>query len=194
MGQPPVAARGLWIAEGNWPGEQAIWALLAGIGKAIAQRLAKQGLNVVLVALQDDLLDATHAELAAEYPALQFRKARAVCRGARPCRWQRVAAAEGAGLEPRGQTGLPNSGGDIPRPTPKPQIGANLGKPGYMEDIAKGTADINVQVVFCNAGYILSGFFYTRCVSVALGGGGAPFTGDMFFNAGYMLSSFLYTR
>ena len=48
-----------------------------GIGKAIAQKLAGQGLSVVLVALQDGLLDATHSELVAAYPSVQFRKARA---------------------------------------------------------------------------------------------------------------------
>lgn len=95
------------------------WALVtgssSGIGKSIATKLAAQGLNVVLVALQDDLLDATFAQLREAYPAVQFRK-----------------------------------------------VGANLGAPGYMAEIAAATADIDVQVIFCNAGYILSGFFYTR--------------------------------
>jgi short-subunit dehydrogenase len=54
------------------------WALVtgasSGIGKSIATRLAKQGLNVVLVALGDDLLDNTHKELTTTFPALQFRK------------------------------------------------------------------------------------------------------------------------
>ena len=48
--------------------------LCAGIGKALATRLADQGLNVVLVAKPDELLDATHAELQTSYPKLQFRK------------------------------------------------------------------------------------------------------------------------
>ena len=39
------------------------------------------------------------------------------------------------------------------------QVGVNLGQPGYMDAIAKQTADIDVQVVFCNAGYVLTGFF-----------------------------------
>jgi hypothetical protein len=42
------------------------------------------------------------------------------------------------------------------------KVGVNLGAPGYMAEVASATADINVQVIFCNAGYILSGFFYTR--------------------------------
>ena len=37
-----------------------------------------------------------------------------------------------------------------------------MGVPGYMADIKKATDDIDVQIVFCNAGYILSGFFYTK--------------------------------
>ena len=47
----------------------------AGIGKAIAQKLAGQQLNVVLVALQDQLLDATHEELSTLHPDVSFRKA-----------------------------------------------------------------------------------------------------------------------
>jgi len=39
-------------------------------------------------------------------------------------------------------------------------VGVNLGQPGqYLDEIAKATADIDVQVVFCNAGYVLTGFF-----------------------------------
>ncbi len=48
----------------------------AGIGKSIAKKLALQGLNVVLVALQDPLLDDTTEELAAAFPAVQIRKVR----------------------------------------------------------------------------------------------------------------------
>lgn len=36
-----------------------------------------------------------------------------------------------------------------------------------MRDIMKASADIDVQIVFCNAGYILSGFFYSRQVATA---------------------------
>lgn len=39
------------------------------------------------------------------------------------------------------------------------QVGVNLGKPGYLEQIASATADIDVQLLFCNAGYMLTGFF-----------------------------------
>ena len=45
----------------------------AGIGKALAKKLASQGLNVVLVALPDNLLQETHAELSSSYPAVTFR-------------------------------------------------------------------------------------------------------------------------
>jgi len=41
-------------------------------------------------------------------------------------------------------------------------VATNLGQPGYMKDILLATSTINVQIVFCNAGYMLSGFFYTR--------------------------------
>jgi hypothetical protein len=43
------------------------------------------------------------------------------------------------------------------------QVGVDLGKPGYLEEVAKQTADIDVAVVFCNAGYMLTGFFDSMC-------------------------------
>lgn len=54
----------------------------AGIGKEIARKLAAQGLNVVLVALGDRLLDEAHAELQTAFPDVEFRKARAHTRHA----------------------------------------------------------------------------------------------------------------
>ena len=45
-----------------------------GIGKAIASKLAQQGLNVVLVALQDPLLDEAYEELKQKCPSVQLRK------------------------------------------------------------------------------------------------------------------------
>lgn len=48
---------------------------LAGIGKALAKRLADQGVNVILVAKPDSLLDDTHAEMQSTYKHLQVRKA-----------------------------------------------------------------------------------------------------------------------
>jgi hypothetical protein len=35
----------------------------SGIGKCLAEKLAKQGLNIVLVAIDDNLLKTTHQEL-----------------------------------------------------------------------------------------------------------------------------------
>lgn len=48
---------------------------LPGIGKALAMRLADQGVNVILVAKPDSLLDDTHAEMQSTYKNLQVRKA-----------------------------------------------------------------------------------------------------------------------
>lgn len=43
------------------------------------------------------------------------------------------------------------------------QVGVDLGKPGYLEEVAKQTADIDIAIVFCNAGYMLTGFFDSMC-------------------------------
>lgn len=42
------------------------------------------------------------------------------------------------------------------------QVAVDLSKPGYMETIADATSDVDVQVVFNNAGYIITGFFEDR--------------------------------
>ena len=97
---------------------KAEWALVtgasSGIGKAITVRLAKQGINVVLVALGDSTLDATVTELRKSFPGVTFR----------PC-------------------------------------GVNLGAKdqSYMGPIKEATSNINVSLVFNNAGYIVPGLF-----------------------------------
>ncbi|CAJ1992150.1 3-ketoacyl-CoA reductase [Leishmania donovani] len=86
----------------------------SGIGKAIAEKLAGQGINVVLVALDDKMLADTFAELQKKYPRVQFRK-----------------------------------------------VGVNLSAKdyAYMKDITSQTDDIEVGLVFNNAGYICTGLF-----------------------------------
>lgn len=94
----------------------ASWALVtgagSGIGKALAFKLASQGLNVVLVSLDDEHLKSTLKELQLKYPALQFRSV-------------------GVSFSP---------GSD------------------YLEQISRATADISIQCVFNNAGFIVTGF------------------------------------
>jgi len=94
----------------------ATWALVtgggSGIGKALAFKLASQGLNVVVVSLDDDVLKQTMTELKEAYPKLEFR--------AVPCTFS----------------------------------------PGvkYMDQIQKATKDITIQIVFNNAGFMVTGF------------------------------------
>mmetsp|Transcript_15276 Transcript_15276/g.38850 ORF Transcript_15276/g.38850 Transcript_15276/m.38850 type:complete len:217 (-) Transcript_15276:189-839(-) len=40
-----------------------------------------------------------------------------------------------------------------------PQVGANLGAPGYLSAIQKATEKLPISLVFCNAGYMVTGFF-----------------------------------
>ncbi|CCW63157.1 unnamed protein product [Phytomonas sp. EM1] len=57
---------------------KAEWAVVtggsSGIGKAISEKLAMQGINVVLVALGDAMLDKTFEELTKRFPSVKFRK------------------------------------------------------------------------------------------------------------------------
>lgn len=53
------------------------WAIVtgasSGIGRALVDKLASQGINVVLVALGDKMLEITHAELSRKHPGIKLR-------------------------------------------------------------------------------------------------------------------------
>lgn len=57
------------------------WALVTGagtgIGKSLAETMAIQGLNVVLVSLPDKFLEETTNELKAKFPNQEFRSVKA---------------------------------------------------------------------------------------------------------------------
>jgi short-subunit dehydrogenase len=95
---------------------QASWALVtgggSGIGKALSFKLASQGLNIVVVSLDDDMLKRTMKELNDTYPKLQFRS-----------------------------------------------VGVDFA-PGvdYMSKIKEATKDIEVPIIFNNAGFMVTGF------------------------------------
>jgi len=92
------------------------WALVTGagtgIGRAIAFKLASQGLNVVVVSLDDKHLKVTMKDLRETYPEQTFRS---------------VGVTFGPGIS-------------------------------YLDMIEKETKDIDVQCIFNNAGFIVTGF------------------------------------
>jgi short-subunit dehydrogenase len=94
------------------------WAIVtggsSGIGKAIVERLCAQGINVIILAVPDKLLDETTREVRSRFPDVR--------------------------VEP---------------------VGADLSKPGFMKQLDAVTHDKDVQLLFCNAGFMLSGFFHS---------------------------------
>ena len=98
----------------------ASWALVTGgstgIGRAICEALAKQGLNVVVAALPDEHLEPAVADLAKRYASQEF-------------------VAVPVSFAP-GQD--------------------------YLAKIAAATDDKDIQLVFNNAGFIVTGFFDTQ--------------------------------
>jgi short-subunit dehydrogenase len=113
---PFLVAAFVWKEQNLKEKYKAQWALVtgasSGIGRALAEKLASQGLNVVLVALDDKLLQEVFTLLQKKYPQQQFRA-----------------------------------------------VGVDLGQPTYLETIVKATADISVQLIFNNAGFVATGLF-----------------------------------
>lgn len=98
--------------------KNAKWGLVtggsSGIGLALVEKLAGQGVNVVVVAFPDSTFSRNFAALVKKFPAQQFRA-----------------------------------------------VEVDLSLPGsaYLPVIQDATKDLDVQIVFNNAGYIKTGFF-----------------------------------
>jgi NAD(P)-dependent dehydrogenase (short-subunit alcohol dehydrogenase family) len=116
--------------------------LSPGIGKSLAWKLAGQGLNVAVVALDDKLLADTVDELRSAFPNCEFLS---VSCSAPHARINNVVALVWPLSVMRSVCGL--------------QVGANLGTPGYLSVIQKATDKLPISLVFCNAGYMVTGFF-----------------------------------
>jgi len=102
------------------------WAVVtgasSGIGRALSEKLAAQGINIVLVALKDQLLTNVHETLTKQYPKLEFRA-----------------------------------------------VGVDLTQDTYMEPIKQATQDIDVSILFNNAGFVTIGFFSDLTLQRQLG-------------------------
>lgn len=94
--------------------ERAVWAVVtgasSGIGKSLTFKLAEKGINVILIAKADDVLEQLKPILNDKFPQLSFRF-----------------------------------------------IGVDLSVSGdeYMNEIIEKTGDLNVSILFNNAGYLL---------------------------------------
>ena len=98
----------------------ASWALVtgsgSGIGRSLAFAIARQGVNVVLVSLDDDCLKNTMKDLKEAFPEIQFRSV--------------------------GCSFSPGQGKED----------------DYLTKIIEATKDIEIQCIFNNAGFIVTGF------------------------------------
>lgn len=171
---------------------KAQWALVtgasSGIGKALAWECARQGLNVVMVALPDKMFDAVRWGVGRVGGVVDGGSGSGggwVVDGGGCSGMRGVGSGSGQRFNtlpcpltpplshthhshPHTPSHPPQTFRDIQSAFPSlsfRKVPVNLGKHGdYMPAIADATDDIDVQVVFNNAGYMKWGFFVKTAV------------------------------
>jgi len=128
----------------------ATWALVtgggSGIGKALAFKLARQGLNVVVVSLDDDFLKATMKQLKETFPDLEFRS---------------VGVSFSPGID-------------------------------YLKEIKESTKDIEISIIFNNAGFLVTGFFDQAPLGKLLANMECTYINLVYYGLLYISDAFLY--
>jgi len=133
------------------------WAVVtggsSGIGRSLVERLAKQKLNVVIIALDDDLLRNFHKEISETYPNQKFR-AVGVNLGKRDGEYDYLDI-------------IKKETADI-----APQIILNCAGYLILKGFVKATLDAQVTNIECNAisGFRISHYFMSKMVEKKLKG------------------------
>jgi short-subunit dehydrogenase len=80
------------------------WAVVtgasSGIGRALTEKLAAQGINVVMVALKDATFDKAHEQITAQFPEVSFKRVDADLSNGNPDAYMKPIVDATAGIQP----------------------------------------------------------------------------------------------